>query len=72
MATKQATIKTCDVCKETATATDEPRYGGHPFNGWFHIKRHGGATDLESLRKVKEWDICSPACLKKLGNTIKD
>lgn len=72
MATKQAVIKVCDVCEETATATGEISFGGHPFDGWFHIDRHGGATNLKSLRKKKQWDVCSPDCLKKLGNTIKD
>jgi hypothetical protein len=72
MATKLETKIVCDVCKETTTDDGQTYYGGHPFNGWFHIDRHGGATDLASLRKQKDWDICSLKCLKKLAATIED
>ena len=71
MATKKAIIKVCDVCEREAQDDGEMRFGGHPFNDWFHITRHGGATDLDSLRKKKEWDICSVPCLAELTKTIE-
>jgi hypothetical protein len=54
---KKAQIFICDQCGEEVSDGGETYIGGSPFNGWYHIERHGGSTDLASLRAQKDWDF---------------
>ena len=66
MATRKETVKVCDACSKRVTDEGETHFGGHPHWGWFAIEKHGGKTDLESLREKRQWDVCGVQCLKKL------
>ena len=70
MGTKKATIKTCDVCHTKVDDGGETWFGGHPFEGWFTVHQHSGSTALSKLNQVRDWDICSKACLIKLGKLV--
>jgi hypothetical protein len=59
---KKAQIFICDQCGEEVSDGGETYIGGSPFNGWYHIERHGGSTDLASLRAQKDWDFCCDGC----------
>jgi hypothetical protein len=58
----------CDMCGETAEADQDMYIGGHPFNGWYHLNQHGGSTQLQQLRKKRDWDFCSLKCLSDFCN----
>lgn len=62
--TKQVTTRICDNCKKEVSDGGELRIGGSVFSGWFEVKRICGSTSLENLRAQKEFDFCSPDCLK--------
>ena len=66
MSTRTEVVKTCDACGKRLSDDGEARYGGHPHNGWIHLNIHGGRTDLESLRKKKDYDVCGLGCLEEL------
>lgn len=55
---------TCDQCGKTQSRDcSQQFFGGHPFNGWYHLNRHGGSTSLEDLQKESDWDFCGILCL---------
>lgn len=65
MRTKQEK-RTCDHCgKYTTIDLESDSIGGHPFNGWFELQKHGGGTTLKDLREKGAWDFCSKVCLVK-------
>ena len=68
--TKQAKIKTCDICGKSVSDEGEMYIGGHPFHGWFKVNRINGSTTLENLHKNHEWDVCGIECLQKLSKNI--
>ena len=70
MATEKQTVKVCDVCKKKVVDSGEMWIGGHPHAGWFAVQKHGGPTNLESLREQKEWDVCGIKCLAKLAASL--
>ena len=70
MATRKETVKVCDVCKKQVSDDGEMQLGGHPHSGWFAVQKHGGPTDLKSLREQKEWDVCGIGCLLKLAKLL--
>jgi hypothetical protein len=72
MATKKQTVKVCDVCKHEVVDSGEMWIGGHSHAGWFAIEKHGGPTDLMSLREQKYWDVCSIECLTKLAASFAE
>lgn len=71
MTTRKETVRVCDVCKKRVSDEGEKYYGGHPHNGWFAIHQTGGSTDLDSLKKIRDWDLCSTACLNTLAANIR-
>ena len=71
MATRKETVRICDVCQKSVTDSGELWIGGHPHNGWFSVRQSGGSTDLESLHKQRDWDVCSVKCLKALAEKLK-
>jgi hypothetical protein len=70
MATRKETVKVCDVCKKRVSDEGEMHFGGHPHAGWFKIEKHGGPTDLESLRSQHRFDVCGTECLVKLAQRL--
>jgi hypothetical protein len=71
MKKKKEILLECDVCgSKVEIDSDESWYGGHPFQGWYHLQVYGGSTRLEELRRKKEWDICSKKCLKKFVDSV--
>lgn len=71
MATRKETVKICDVCKKRVTDEGETYFGGHPHAGWFAVEKHGGPTDLASLKAQKKWDVCGVECLRKLSASLR-
>jgi hypothetical protein len=71
MATEKSVTKVCDVCGNRVVAPAEIFIGGHPHYGWFRVEKHGGRTDLESLRERSQWDVCGLGCLSRLANKIE-
>ena len=60
--------KKCDVCKGTEDTTDLPP--GELPPGW--IKVTLPRTDLDHTDKDRHKDICSNACLEKLGRQRRE
>lgn len=63
MSIRAEEILTCDNCNKSAVAKIEKYYAGHPFNGWFHVRFHGGSTALAELQRKREFDFCSCNCV---------
>lgn len=61
-------IMVCDVCNKSVSDNGEIYFGGYPHSGWFTVHRINGSSALHNLQKKKDWDICSPKCLKKLAH----
>lgn len=53
----------CDMCDKWVESDEDMYIGGHPFQGWYHLNQHGGSTQLQELRKKRDWDFCSLQCI---------
>ncbi len=65
--TRKEVVKVCDVCGRKVSDEGEISFGGHPHAGWFAIDKHGGPSDLRSIRSPHHWDVCGTKCLLELA-----
>lgn len=71
MTTRKETVRVCDVCKKKVSDGGELHIGGHPHTDWFTVEQTSGSTQLDELKKRRDWDLCSIACLQKLANDVR-